>query len=360
MRPPANDQSELPGDDAVTTQGTRVGDPLYSFSPWRLVTPLLPHWPRLLAFGLAGGLAGVALGFALHSRYTATARFTAQSPSSTRIGNNLATLAGQFGLNLDLGVGGVSSPEFYADIVQTREVLEQVLLARYPMTGGTDSTDLLKFLRLDAASSARNKETGVKKLRRAIHVDVARSGMVTVNVTLNDPTVAAAVANTLIDRLNAFTVSRLQFQSRQQRLFAEERLSSAQQELHEAEQDEVVFLERNRLWEQSPMLRAQYARLQRVTQTKQDIVATLSRAYEEARLQEARDTPNITVVEAAIAPTRRSWPPRALFGLAGFFIGLTIASVGLWGSHWLSEARRSPEGAELLAAWRAAVSWRHR
>ena len=353
MRPPADPQCER--------FGTRVGDPLYSFSPLRLVTPLLLHWPRILLFGLAGGVAGVVLGYALPPHYTATVRFTAQNSSGTRIGTNLAALAGQFGLSLDLGTGGVSSPEFYADLVRTREVLEPVLLARYPVSRGRDSTDLLTFLRLGGGSSPRSKEIGVRKLRRVISLDVARSGMVTVNVTLDDPGVAAAVANTLIDRLNAFTVNRLQFQSRQQRLFAEERLSSAQQELHEAEQVEVAFLERNRLWEQAPMLRAQYAQLQRVTQTKQDIVATLSRAYEEARLQEARDTPNLIVVEAAIAPTRRSWPPRALFGLTGALVGLTIAGAGIWGAHWLSEARRNrPEVEELLAAWHAAVPWRRR
>lgn len=361
MQPPANPQGEPIGYDRESARGARVGEAFYSFSPWRLMTPLLLHWPRLLAIGLAGGVVGVVLGYVLPSHYTATTRFTAQSPSGTRIGNNLAALAGQFGLNLDVGAGGTSSPEFYADLVRTREVLEQVLVVRYPMTGRTDSTDLFGFFRLVDGPSARGKELAVRKLRRAINLDVARSGIVTINVTLSDPTVAAAVANTLVDRLNAFTVNRLQFQSRQQRLFTQERLTSAQQELHDAEQDEVGFLERNRLWDQAPMLRAQYARLQRVTQTKQDIVATLSRAYEEARLQEARDTPNIVLVEAAIPPTRTSWPPRALFGLAGVLIGLTITGAGLWGRDWLREVRRRrPELEELFAAWHDSAPWRRK
>ncbi|HET7039758.1 MAG TPA: hypothetical protein VFH97_07710, partial [Gemmatimonadales bacterium] len=253
--------------------------------------------------------------------------------------------------------GGGMSPAFYADLLTTREILEPVVTGRYGKQDG-DSVDLREFLRARRGTPRRRIEVAIKRLLRRTDVEMHKSGLITVTVSLNDPVVSAGVANALLGEVNAFTVNRLQFQSRQQRLFAEERLDTAQAELREAENAEAFFVERNRSYQQSPTLRVQFARLQRATQTKQEIVGTLSRAYEEARLQEVRDMPTLTIVETAVPPARKSWPRRSVAALIGALVAFTGAVTVLWLRDWFDEARRSGRSdvIELVDAWRSTPS----
>jgi uncharacterized protein involved in exopolysaccharide biosynthesis len=309
-----------------------------------------------MLFGLCGAAIGVIVAFALSTRYTATIRFVAQGPSLPTAGAGVARLAQQFGFALDVGRTGVTAPQFYTDLVYTREILEPVVAARYPLSTTTgDTVELIGFLKVRGGSERDRVERAMRKLRRAVTVDLAKSGLTSVQVALADPRVAAAVANALLARLNTFTVEQLQFQSRQQREFAEHRLEAAQQELRKAEEEEVVFLQRNQIFERSPVLRARYARLQRAIQIKQEIVLTLARSYEQARLEETRDVPTLTVLEAAVPPARKSWPPRGLITLGGLLLGLTAGMASVWLADWLKEATRErrPDVLEFVEAWKA-------
>lgn len=334
-----------------------------SFSPLRLLTPLLVRRGRIILFGLCGAGLGVVIASLLPSRYTATIRFVAQAPGGPTVSADVAGLAQQLGYALDGAPYGFTTPQFYADLVYTREILEPVMTKRYALSRATgDSVDLIEFLQVRGDSPRDRIERAMRQLRRAVTVVVTRSGLTTVQVTLADPHIAGAVANALLARLNAFTVEQLQFRSRQQRQFAELRLEAAQAELREAEQAEAEFLQRNQIFEQSPILRARYARLQRAIQIKQQVVLTLARSYEEARVQEARDLPTLTVLEAAVPPARRSWPRRRLFVLGGLLLGIAAGTTSVWLAVWLREAadQRRADVLEFVEAWRAAIRIRRR
>jgi len=325
-----------------------------TFAPLRLLVPLVVRWRLLVLAAVVGGVLGAIVGFVLPKRYAATMRFTAQSSEGSGLGSSLAALAGQFGVDIPIGAaGGGMSPQFYADLLDTREILEPVVTARYVRQDG-DSVDLQSFIGARRGTPRRRIEVAIKKLLRRMTVSVHKSGLVTATLSLRDPAVAAGAANALLAELNRFTVERLQFQSRQQRIFTEHRLTTAQAELREAEDAEARFVERNRSFQQSPTLRAQLARLQRVTQTKQEIVATLSRAYEESRVQEVKDMPTLTTVENAVPPAKKSWPRRSLVAALGVLAALGLAVTGIWVTDWFAEARRAgrEDVLELVDAWR--------
>jgi uncharacterized protein involved in exopolysaccharide biosynthesis len=324
-----------------------------TFAPFRLLVPLVVRWRLLVLATFLGGVLGVATAFLLPKRYTAVARFTAQSRDGAGIGSSLAALADQFGLDVAIPTGGGMSPAFYADLIATRAILEPVVTARYATAGG-DSIDFPAFIRATRGTPRRQVEIGIKKLMARMVTGVHKSGLVSITVSLNDPVVSAGVANRILDELNAFTISRLQFQSRQQRMFAEERLDTALAELRAAEDAEAAFVERNRSYQQSPTLQAQLARLQRVTMTKQEVVSTLSRGYEEARVQEVRDMPALTIVEVAVPPAKKSWPRRSIAGIGGALGAFAILVVLLWVRDWLAEARRERRAdvLELVDAWK--------
>jgi LPS O-antigen subunit length determinant protein (WzzB/FepE family) len=115
----------------------------------------------------------------------------------------------------------------------------------------------------------------------------------------------------------------------EQREFIETRVEDAQAELLGAEDQLQRFLEQNRQFQDSPQLQFEYERLQRQVAIKQQILTSLRRSYEEARIQEVNDTPVLTVIDAANIPKEKSSPKRkvivAVSLLMGGMIGLVVA-----------------------------------
>jgi hypothetical protein len=67
-----------------------------------------------------------------------------------------------------------------------------------------------------------------------------------------------------------------------------------------------------------------YADLYRRTKIQETVFELLTQQYELAKVQEAKEIPSVKVLDVAIVPTKKSFPPRAAFtalGAALFFLG---------------------------------------
>ncbi len=75
---------------------------------------------------------------------------------------------------------------------------------------------------------------------------------------------------------------------------------------------------------QLPLLGVTYADLYRQTKIEETVFELLTQQYELAKVQEAKEIPSVKVLDAAVVPTKKSFPPRSLiliFGTAFFFLG---------------------------------------
>ncbi len=78
----------------------------------------------------------------------------------------------------------------------------------------------------------------------------------------------------------------------------------------------------------------EYIRKLRDLKYHETLFEILARQYEAARIDEAKTAPVIQVVDAAVVPDKKSWPPRTLFTLgAGFLAALATSAVILWKSR---------------------------
>ena len=106
----------------------------------------------------------------------------------------------------------------------------------------------------------------------------------------------------------------------------------------------------------SPLLEYEAGRLERTVQLKQELFLTITKAYEEARITEVRDTPILTIIDRAVAPVRRSSPRRKLMVYFALGAGAVVAS----GMAYLLDfrntvgAREEKEYRDLLEAWATA------
>jgi capsule polysaccharide export protein KpsE/RkpR len=84
-----------------------------------------------------------------------------------------------------------------------------------------------------------------------------------------------------------------------------------------------------------PLLGVTYADLSRRMQIQEAVYETLTQQFELAKVQEAKETPNVKVLDAASLPERKSFPPRTLIALLSGFLAagaavMTIVARANW------------------------------
>ena len=339
------------GDPAIPSAQQPV--PAGSYSPLEeggglleLVNVLLKQRAVVLGLPFLAALLTGALSLLIPPKFTATTTFVPEIRPQRALPSGLIGLAGQLGVSL--GAEASQSPRFYAEVVESRGLLERVLLSRFDNPRSSrivdDSVTLLGLLQLGGRDSADSVERGVRRLRRLIDVSVDnQTSIVTVRTDARSPSLAAAVANRLVEYLNDFNTRTRQSQARERRRFVEQRVADGEHDLRVAEEDLRGFYERNRSWQQSPQLVFDEGRLRRQVEVRQEIYLTLKREYETARIEEVNDTPVITVVDPAVPPQRRSSPKRSVLVLMAFVLGAIASTSWALGAEYLDRVRRKDE-----------------
>jgi hypothetical protein len=73
-----------------------------------------------------------------------------------------------------------------------------------------------------------------------------------------------------------------------------------------------------------PLLGVTYADLYRETKIQETVYELLTQQYELAKVQEAKEIPTVKVLDPAIVPTKKSFPPRAVIIVLGTMLAITL------------------------------------
>jgi uncharacterized protein involved in exopolysaccharide biosynthesis len=148
----------------------------------------------------------------------------------------------------------------------------------------------------------------------------------------------------MVDLVNRFNLERRQSNASQEREFIEGQLSRAESALHAAEDSLRRFLEQNRNYQNSPSLRFRHERLQRRVSLRQQVFSSLSESYQQARIDEVRNTPVITVVQPPELPARPDPRQLLLKGALGLVLGGMLGVFGAFGHEMMTATRqRDPD-----------------
>ena len=274
-------------------------------------------------------------------RFTSTARFVPQAPSQPT--NGLSSVASQFGLNVTESAS-TDSPAFYADILVSRTVLDAVADGSYTVTvnGAPRTAQLADLLEIQAASEELRHHKVVEYLQRHLGASVApKTGVVVLSVTTRWPALSEQVAARMLELVSEFNRDRRQSRAVAERRFTERQLAEARDALRVAERQLEAFLLRNRQFGGSPTLDFERERLAREVSIRTQRHMTIADAYERARIEEVRDTPVLTVIDAPktpVLPDRRFLALKAIAGLAlGVVLGVGLALIG----HVFATTQRS-------------------
>jgi uncharacterized protein involved in exopolysaccharide biosynthesis len=351
----------------------------------------------------AGVLLSTLIALLIPNRFQTTARLMPPDQGSSGMGvAMMAAASGNIGSQLGSSLGSMagdllglkSSSDLFIGILQSRTVQDDVI----------NKFDLKKVYsdrRMEDAREDLGKKTSVFADRK--------SGIITIQVTDNSPTRAAAMAGEYINELNLVVTLLNTSSAHRERVFLEDRLTHVKQDLETAEQNFSQFATKNTALDiptqgkamieaaatlegqliaaqteleglrqvyadgnvrvrstqarvdelrrqleknlgsksgdpgtgngqnrqslypsirELPALGVSYADLFRNTKIQEVVFQTLTQQYELAKVQEAKETPSVKVLDPPDVPEKKSFPPRLLI----IALGAMLAMVGsiLW------------------------------
>jgi uncharacterized protein involved in exopolysaccharide biosynthesis len=283
--------------------------------------------------------------------------------SSKRSSSSLASMASMFGVNISGAAGNGTEalfPTLYPDLMNS--VAFHTTL--FPIKVHRDSEDkvmtyydyLLKEQKApwwSEAMGATTKAIGslfsgekksepaavdpfrltqkqaaiVKAMKQRIVCDVDKKTMViTIDVTDQDPLIAATMADSVQQRLQDFITDYRTKKARNDLEFSRKAFEEAQQRYEHARRRYASFSDSNqRLFLES--LRSEQEKLSQELAIQSQVYTQASAQLQQAELDVQRETPAFTVLEPATVPVRKASPARAKMCLVFLFLAFLGTTV---------------------------------
>ena len=309
----------------------------------RWLNLILRHRRSLALSAFVGALCFVIPAIRKPISYTAvgSAVMDSRKPSSS-----LSGLSAQLGLS-SIGADGAQSPQFYADLLTSRLVLGGVVDSTYEYQSDTGRVrgTLVTIFGIEGSQPAMRREAAITRLRRAVSTTVSpKTGVISIAATTGHAALAPLIVQHMIAEVNRVNILSRQSQAGGEREFTGRRMMEAASELRAAENALQSFMEENRASRSAPRTAMEEDRRARAVAMRQAIYTSVAQAYEQARIDEARDTPGLRVVEPAVAPLLRN--PRGLrqAALLGIFAGLILRLAWIGWSLYLERSAQLEPG----------------
>ncbi|MEP6904815.1 MAG: hypothetical protein ABI875_01955 [Gemmatimonadales bacterium] len=321
-----------------------------------IINSVLRHRWLIVALVLLGGLY---LGYKSMKEprlYSTEAQFM---PKGSRGQSQIQGLAQQFGIAVGGGDAG-ASPQFYMDLLESRPLLAAVANRQYRVRTdkGIVTGNLAGIYGIRNKNPAIVKSSVVNALKGQVDENTSlKTGVITVSVHAKYPELAVQIAQGLLDQVNAFNLNRRQESASAEREFIERRLAEAQAQLSQAEDNLQGFLQENRDFRSSPSLQLEFDRLNRSVSSRQALYNSLATSYENAKIEEVRDLPVISILETPEMPIMADPHGGKRKVILGMLVGLVAGIVLAFVLDRLAANRnlRSDELEEFAALKRDAV-----
>lgn len=113
-----------------------------------------------------------------------------------------------------------------------------------------------------------------------------------------------------------------------------------------------------------PLLGVPYADLYRATMVQEAVFETLTKQYELAKVQEAKEIPTVKVLDPPFVPEKKSFPPHLLLVLLGTTFTFSLAAAWIFGcTKWDLTDPSNPRkvlAQEILATAKGTIPWASR
>ncbi len=296
-----------------------------------LLIVLAKHKAMILKVTLGAALLAVGVTLLMSNVYTGTARILPPQQSQSSASALLGQLGGLAGLAG--GAMGIKNPaDIYLAMLKSRTLMGKI----------ANRFDLQQLYK------AKTLTDTLKALENNSTFTAGKDGVITVEVSDLDPKRAADMANAFVEELAKLMQNFALTDASQKRIFFEQQMKQAKDKLTDAEA---------RL-DKTSNTSLQYMDAVRNMKYQEAVWEILAKQFEMAKLDEAKNSSLIQVLDQATPPEKKSKPKRSvivlLATLVAFFLAILLAFV----REGLLRAQQQPEQAERMQALRIAFKWR--
>ncbi|MAM98682.1 MAG: hypothetical protein CMF91_02195 [Candidatus Marinimicrobia bacterium] len=238
-------------------------------------------------------------------------------------------IASTFGFNLSGGDAGTFN---FPDIVNSRRLKKEIVLKKWDSELYENPVDLVDYWKLNEPSFISNifslkptpqdhlQNLAIDHLSTLMTVYEHESGMITISLLMEDPTIAAKIVNYISDWIQIYISDEMSFKATKNRKFIEQQLLSAKADLYDSEEELSEFMKDHPLSEEGPEEFTERARLMRNIEVNTQVYITLKQQYELNKIEELKERPVLNILDTGDVATEKSKPLRTLIVLASTFI----------------------------------------
>lgn len=264
-------------------------------------------------------IAGVAMAFVslfMHNSYSSQGRIL---PVESRpgAGNQMAMAAAAAGLGMP---GQEGSDSFYVDILTSRWMAKRILNENYNYSnkGWYFGKEIQTKGTLFNHFKAKNMDQAVRMFNEIfkVHRDL-KTKLLTISVETTSPQLSQQIIQNSIRFLGEFLGTKGRTRGGNKAAFISERLQDAKKEFEKENLEAQNFFgtHRNYLISNDPDIRFKGAMLETSVRLRQQVITTLTLAYEQALMEEKDDVPILNVLDGGDLPLEKTGPPRLMYVL---------------------------------------------
>jgi len=305
-----------------------------------------------------GLVIGIIVAISIPKQYTVGITLSPEMGGSK--GSGLSGLAASFlgsGVSMNEGTDALNA-SLSADIVSSTPFLLELSNMKVPVSGGEESSlssyldeesspwwgyvigfpgiviGAVKtlFIHEDELTSLEKTHQGVidlskkiESLKKKIIASVDKpTSMTTVSVTLQNPKVAAVVADSVVRKLQEYIIDYRTTKAKEDCLYLEKLFKERQQEYYEVQKKYADYMDsHDNIILQS--VRAEQERLQNDMSLAYQVYSQVANQLQVARAKVQEEKPVFAVVEPAVIPLYPSGTSRKVYVLAFIFLSVCIA-----------------------------------
>lgn len=329
-----------------------------------IIEILLLLWSRkkqLLINCFIGGVLAIIVAFSIPKQYTSTSVLAPEFSSSGSLPSGLGALASMAGVNIGGNMGDDAFyPELYPQIVSSTPFLSEILLMQVKSQDGEIETTLYEYLLqhqrrpwwtaiysvplelitgdseeahiegLDARecfSPSKQQSEILAALDGCIGISVDKgNNVITIDVTMQDPKIAAFVANAVSEKLQEYVEKYRSAKARKDLEYAETLYTASKAKYRDAQDAYANYVNRHQNIKNA-MYQIELDRLLNEKDLAFGVYSQIAQNLEMARARVQEQTPVCVVMQPACVPVKASSPKKIMIGLIYVFLGFFGTSV---------------------------------
>lgn len=324
---------------------------------------LLKNWKYILIWAVCGAAVGVIIGVSTPSTYTSKAVVAPEIATRSTMGNGLSSLASLAGVNVNtLALTDAMHPDLYPEVIKSSNF--KIGLFDMPVTVATrDSliyTDLYDYMAnynkspwwsyvlglprmavecvksifkkkddfdyaeghtsVDSLRLTRQQEMVIRMLSKRIDATVEKKTFVlSLKVNMQDPVIAAQLANTIIDHLQQFVTSYRTEKARENVVYFEQLYEKTREEYLAAQKAYARYVDAHMgVVNKSSMVQQQH--LQNEAQLRYQMYNQTAQNLMSARAKLQQEAPVLVVIQQGLA-SHKGEPSKMKLAIIWFILG---------------------------------------